>query len=377
LPLSSRSVISRTIKILDWVGNSIERLIVVGFELARRTLRRFDPRTYFERLRIKQITEGEVCKPTGKFLVFVLYARRDLPSFTANFVAALNNSPFNLIVVSNTQLAASARRDLLKNCCLLIERKNIGRDFGGYKDGISVVFRRFQNIERLVIANDSVFYIDNGLDRLVTALDGPEDFVGISEVFEHHYHVASFLISFGPRVLKDPVFRRFWANYLPLQTRMWAIMKGEGELTKRLIDAGYSPHVLCKAEHLLPILQRAGASEFKEAMQLFSQQVRGNLSLRAAKATGTAADLATAAVAEVLQTNQMHAAGFLFMKYLGLPLFKRDIVYRELFDLPEVKRIVADLGIPMQPEIIADLDGRFAPTPYNVFRRLLYRHGFI
>jgi hypothetical protein len=229
----------------------------------------------------------------------------------------------------------------------------------------------------LAIANDSVFYIDKGLNDLIEALDGPEDFIGVSEVLEHHYHVASFLISFGPRVLKEPVFRRFWTNYLPLQTRMWAIIKGEGELTKRLIDAGHRPHILFKAEHLLPILQGMDASEFKEAMKLFSQQVRDNLSLREAKANETAADRASAAVREVLQTNQMHAAGFLFMKYLGLPLFKRDIVYRELFVLSEVKHIVGDFGFATQHEIIADLECRSAPRPRNVLKRLLYRHGFI
>lgn len=377
MPLDSRALVSRTIGILDWVGNSVERVIVFGIELARRTLRRCDPRIYFEGARVKQITEGRACEPTGKFVVFVLYARSDLPSFTANFVAALNNSPFNLIVVSNTELTASARRDLLQNCCLLIERKNMGRDFGGYKDGISIAFRRFQNIERLVIANDSVFFIENGLDKLIKALDGPQDFIGISEVLEHHYHVASFLVSFGPRVLKNSVFLRFWADYLPIQTRMWAIIKGEGELTKRLMGAGYRPHILFKAEHLLPKLQSMDASEFRKATQLFSQQVRGNLSLRAAEVNVTANNRAAAAVEEVLKANQMHAAGFLFMKFLGLPLFKRDIVYRELFELPEVKRIVADFGMAMPCEIIDDLDRRPAPKAWNVLARLLYRHGFI
>ncbi len=260
---------------------------------------------------------------------------------------------------------------------MLVERTNIGRDFGGYKDGVGIVFRRFQNVERLIIANDSVFYIEEGLDRFLSALDGSEDFIGVSEVFEHHYHVASFLISFGPKVLKDPVFRRFWARYLPLQTRMWAIMEGEGELTKRLVNAGHRPHILFRAEDLQPKLQNLSASERDEATLLFPQKIRGVLSLHAGQAHASAIDYAAAAIAEVLQSNQMHVAGFAFMKFLGLPLFKRDIVYREQFTLSEVRRIMIDLSVAEQAEIVADLGRRSPPGRSNVFRRLLFRHGFV
>ena len=35
------------------------------------------------------------------------------------------------------------------HCLLLIERENVGRDFGGYKDGISVILQTFGFVERL------------------------------------------------------------------------------------------------------------------------------------------------------------------------------------------------------------------------------------
>jgi hypothetical protein len=73
----------------------------------------------------------------------------------------------------------------------------------------------------------------------------------------------------------------------------------------------------------------------------------------------------------------MHAAGFAFMKFLGLPVFKRDIVFRELFPIQEVRRIVTESGEPLEAEIIADLACRPPPSRFDVLRRLFYQHGFV
>jgi hypothetical protein len=162
---------------------------------------------------------------------------------------------------------------------------------------------------------------------------------------------------------------------------MWAILQGEGELTRCLMDAGHRPHILFKANHLLLKLQELSAPEVREAMALFPTEIRESLSAITEQPLGAtkaiANDFAKAAVKEVMERNQMHAAGFAFVKILGLPLFKRDIVYRELFPLQEVDRIVTALDEPMADEIIADLARRPPPGSFHVLRRLLYRHGYI
>jgi hypothetical protein len=78
-----------------------------------------------------------------------------------------------------------------------------------------------------------------------------------------------------------------------------------------------------------------------------------------------------------MQQNQLHIAGFLFVKYLGLPLFKRDIVYRELFSLAEAERAAEIASHSLDSEIRDDRARCVAPTRINVLRRLLYRDGLI
>ena len=380
---SAPSIIRALVNVSADVIGLVELGLAIGWETACRLTARLDPRLYSERRRIRAVAEGGACRPSQKVAVFVVYSRTRPPAFTTHIIAALNRRSFNIIVVSNGGLDRQSRAALLADCCLLIERENVGRDFGGYKDGIRIALQRFPQLQRLIIANDSLYFLPGRLDALVEALDGPEDFIGVSEVFEHHYHVASFLLSFGPGVVADPEFRRFWQGYRPLATRMWAILQGEGELTRRLMAAGHKPHVLFRAQQLLPKLRALGADEREAAMALFSRPMRqalmSVLSPPSAAVQPSPDGFATAVVEEVLARNQMHAAGLAFVKFLGLPLIKRDIVYREQFTLAEIEALASGLGLPaaLQGGIIADLDRRRPPQRRNVLRRLLYRHGFV
>jgi len=360
-------------------GYRIEQRFVEAVEVLRRVRYRLDRRLYSERRRIRSVTEGARRHGSNKFAVFVVHAPSGLPQFTLNFIAALDRASYNVVLVSNAKLDEAQKAALLRDCRILIERENFGRDFGGYKDGIAHTLRRFPHIERLIIANDSLYYLEPGLDRLTADLDGPEDFIGVSEVFENRYHVASFLLSFGPRVLADPAFREFWAGYRPINTRMWAVMQGECELSRRLMAAGHRPRVLFRAEALRAKLKDLGVSGLAEIGLLFPPAIRALLPPlgEPSSAAAPAQAFGAAVTEQVMARNQMHAAGFAFMKFVGMPVFKRDIVYRGLFPHEEASRVVKRLGLPMQAEIVADLARRRPPRRLDLLRRLLYRHGFI
>lgn len=335
----------------------------VVIEMIRRSFARLDPRLYFERLRIKRVVEGLLTNASGRYAVLVVYAQACPPMFTLNLIAALERAGYNIVLVSNGRLDHAATAELLNRCSLLVERANLGRDFGGYKDGIAITLRRFNNVKRLLLANDSVFYLDDGLDAVIGDLSGAGDFVGVAEAFEHAYHVASFLLSFGEPVLQDAAFRRFWKDYLPISTRMWTVIQGECALSNRLREAGHDPHILFTAGRLLDALRNANADEVRAL-------------LPASMRKGVSDDRFAESVTDYISTrNQMHAAGFLFTKFLKLPLIKRDIVYRELFSLADVERIAASQKVPMQTQILADFANR--PAPLGGVTRLLYEHGYL
>jgi hypothetical protein len=373
----------------------IEHTVVLAFEALQRLRARRDPRLHNERLRIRQVTEGEVCKNTDKFVVFVIYAEGALPQFTMNFVTAVRRSPFDLVAVANCPLTPEARRQLVENCCLLVERENFGQDFGGYKDGISVIQARFAQVQRIVLANDSVYYLKEGLDQLLAGLDGEDDFIGVSEIFDHHYHVASFLMSFGPRVLRSAAFRQFWKRYLPIGTRRWAIFWGEGALTAELLRAGFKPHVLFRAQALRPHLEAQNADALSHAAMLLPAVGRRLMAQRMRKwglrEQGRVLDAMAGGEAQVIPgdpqpvveaivdaieaRNQMHMGGFLFRKYLGLPIIKRDILFRQVHTPGEMERVLGDLDSPLRAEIMKDALRRGTTADFGFWRKLLARHS--
>jgi hypothetical protein len=353
----------------------------------QRLSNRLDPRVYSEAKRIRSVREGGQEKAGGKFFVLVLYCTDTLPAFTRTIIDAVARSPFNLVIVSNAQLTDDLAEELRGKSRLLVERNNIGRDFGGYKDGVAIVLRRF-DVERLVIANDSVFYLSDGLEDLLVKLDGPHDLIGVSEVYDHHYHVASFLMSFGRRVVESAAFREFWRGYKPLGSRRWAIFRGEGELSAQLLRGGFRPHILYRAVHLRPYLTNddavlpllplqvrawlAGGGEARSTTLLHKigialKWLRGS---PPAKPAGT--DLV---IDEIMGRNQMHAAGLMFRKFMGLPLIKRDLYYRDVYSIEDLAAVVADQPSGLREEIIADLRRRGNSQQLGVFGRLLHRHA--
>jgi len=114
-------------------------LIILPIELAMRIWYTLNPRVYFESLRIRGVTEGTAEKKDDVFFVFVLYSKHQLPKFTENGLDAIARSPHNLIVVTNLELAPLVKAKVIDKCYKLIERRNIGRDFGAYKDGVNFV----------------------------------------------------------------------------------------------------------------------------------------------------------------------------------------------------------------------------------------------
>ena len=374
----SKRVLVAILEALDWLRHIIEHGFVLTVEGLRRLGNRLVPSVYFESMRVKRVSEGHARKKSDKFVLLMLFPGERLPGFTMNFIDAIKRSDFNLVLVSNKALTPAMQSSLREHCLLLIERENIGRDFGGYKDGISVILRTFGFVDRLVIANDSVFYLRNGLDELVAGLDGPHDLIGVSEVFEHHYHVASFLMSFGRKLVDSPAFRTFWRRYRPLDTRRWAILQGEGRLSAALTGAGFDPHILYKAEHLRSHLPGRPAGEMLARLPYRVRRKLENVPAADDAATEPVSEvLADEIVAAVRARNQMHAGGFLFHKLLGLPIIKRDVVYRQVHSLDEVTSIVSDLDNPDRDEVLADFTRRGTPAHLNPLKKLFYRHSAI
>jgi hypothetical protein len=413
-------------------GDRIEfRTIIPIIEGIIRLWLHLNPRVYSLRLRIREISDGRAAAKSNKYIIFALYTRSELTPFILNLFAAVRRSGFNLVVVSSGKLNAQSKESILDSCYLLIERVNLGRDFGAYKDGLAVLMDRVSDIERLVLMNDSLFFFERGLDEIIKQLDSHHDFVGLTEVFQDHYHVQSFLLSFGSNVLQHRRFIRYWKKYRPIGTRRWSVHKGEVGLTRALTKAGFKPYILFHGAQLIELFRGRALSELLDAIGLLptffrakmysklqdlqteqqgqpaapigllSDALKGfgsytfddaamadlrdtninwlrNMSDRAIAMDKWAVDAVWREIVSTVTTrNQMHVGGFLFMKYLGLSMVKRDILYRTVYTIEDIYEILTKFDEPLRDEVIADLRRTGTVAHFGFLRRLLHRHGSI
>jgi hypothetical protein len=408
-------------------------LIIYPIEWLQRLWYHLDPRLYSEWLRIRRVTEGRVARKSNRFVLFVLYSPSSLPAFTQTVIDAVGRRGLNLVISTNAKITPTLRETLLYQCHLLIERADLGRDFGGYKDGISIIHKRIGTPDRLILLNDSLFYFAKGLDDLIAALDGEAPLIGMCEDHHLYYHVQSFALSFGSQVLTNRRFQNYWRKYRPVSTRRWAIGKGERGLTHRVLRAGFKPRIVYSAAQLLPHLKRRGYRDLLETIRLLPVTHREPLyrqvqELRAVKTTAPLPmldtlsrsvqrlqrleaagerELQSANVKEILSIsqasltlhdhheeratdsiaenivalvgdrNQIHFGGFLFVKYLGMPAIKRDLFFRELYSLDEIDEHLAFLPERLKEEILSDVRQKGTARLLSGLRKILYRHGSI
>jgi len=178
--------------------------------------------------------------------IFVLWQPGGLaPSalMTCDHLAAQGYVP---VAVSNAPLGEADRAALLARSALVIERPNLGHDFGAWRDVILLWARSgVLPAERLVLVNDSVWFPLAADDDLLSRLDadaGRHGFTGAIWMERpgrpHRAHFQSYLLMFGPGALGHPAFAAFWQGYLMSSRRASVLARGEKGLSRAMAAAG-------------------------------------------------------------------------------------------------------------------------------------------
>lgn len=161
-----------------------------------------------------------------------------LHDFVDHYVRQLADAGFAVVFVSNSpRLPPATVERLLPSCALVLRRANVGYDFGAYKDGIAEVPAP-ERLESLIVANDSVYGPFHPLGPIVARMDDGADVWGITDSWEHRYHLQSFFVLFRRPAVQSPAFAAFWRQVRYVQAKDWIIGKYEIGMTRELAEAG-------------------------------------------------------------------------------------------------------------------------------------------
>jgi len=214
--------------------------------------------------RMKVVYDG--LKPiTGEIAIYLVYAPTGLLNSHRDFLSLLAVDGITPVVVSNLPLSTGDRDQLLAQSAMVIERPNIGYDFGGYRDAILQLAPDLHKLERLYILNDSVWMVDAPQSWFEQARTAECDYVGATSHYglkrfnanefkelsweytptDPNFHYASYALAIGPNILQDPEFIEYWRKLRLSNDKKRTVRRGEVGLTRWVRDHGYSHCATC------------------------------------------------------------------------------------------------------------------------------------
>ncbi|MCF6430685.1 rhamnan synthesis F family protein [Leisingera sp. MMG026] len=304
-------------------------------------------RWYYDAFLARNIrcTEGAI--PAGpQPAVYLIFPSQGLQASHFLALRYLIDSGYAPVVVSNIPLSDEDRQRLSDVCWLCIERPNFGYDFGGYRDGLLAARARLEQIDRLVLLNDSSWFpLPGAGDWLKEAQALDADFAAAACNYGHprvdaenfrsinwgystagrNFQYCSYALMLSGRLMEDPGFLRFWQRFPLTNNKKFIVRRGETGLTQWVLAHGFSHGAVLKTADLDQRLAQLPREEIRRIAK--ETVIFGRPSLAALKARllsdGAQAEdylafiltaVATQGVSYTIPAYLHAEAGFAFLK---------------------------------------------------------------
>ena len=177
----------------------------------------------------------------------------DVRDHVLHHIRSLAEAGLSIVFVTNAGfLRPAAMSELQKTCAGVLVRRNVGYDFGAWREGFEVLQLPRPNTEMVVMANDSVYGPIRPLHDLVSTIDFTKaDVWGCTESWQTRYHLQSYLMAFSPRVVASDAWRNFWVTVRPTWSKVWLIRLYEIGLSQSLLKAGFTCRAIWSYQSLV------------------------------------------------------------------------------------------------------------------------------
>jgi hypothetical protein len=207
---------------------------------------------------------------TQRVVVLVLFQPKGLASSVQLTLDHLVAQGWSVVVVSNAPLSIRDAAIVTDRAALLLERPNVGYDFGGYRAGLRLLAHLGHRPERLILINDSTWFPlregDDTLHRMEALGAAMAGQIFRAEQGRGRDHLESHLLMFSPEALAHPVWARFWNGFVMSDDRVTTILRGEKGLSQALMSAGLRVVGLIGRESFLTCLDRLTDPDLRNVM---------------------------------------------------------------------------------------------------------------
>lgn len=181
--------------------------------------------------------------------VLLIYQPAGVLGSTLHTLGYLRRHGLAPIVVSNAPLSAEDIARLQAEAYLVIERPNIGYDFGGYREGVLTALSCLPELRALHVMNDSIWFPLGGCDDALTRVQNSDaDITGLYMNCRRRDHKKAYLQSyyyrFGPKIVRAPVFERYWRKMPLIDQKHSVVRKFEHRLASYFERSGFTVSAL-------------------------------------------------------------------------------------------------------------------------------------
>jgi hypothetical protein len=159
----------------------------------------------------------------------------------------------DVVFVTNSRKMKPQALEALKEISTgIIVRKNIGYDFGAWRDAVDFLELPRAETQEVILANDSVFGPLVPLGDVLRRLNYKKaDIWGLTESWQVRYHLQSFFLAFGPTALRAPAWRKFWDSVRPVPAKDYIVREYEIGITQAMMKGDLNCAALWDYEGLV------------------------------------------------------------------------------------------------------------------------------
>lgn len=225
--------------------------------------------------RTVRVIEGD--RPVApEVAIFLIYQPVDLLESLFLTLNHLNEKGMAVILVANHPIDAEKEALLRPHCFRMIERPNIGYDFGGYREGVLYGLRENLRMERLFLLNDSIWFPTIlETDLIETARERNADLFGVYESSDWgrtgRKYLHSYFLRFGRTLIASKAFADYWTRMPFFTSKALVIEYCEMSLTEAFRKQGFTVDTYFKASDLRAATNALSKEQLMHIARLFKE----------------------------------------------------------------------------------------------------------
>jgi hypothetical protein len=209
-----------------------------------------------------------------KIVIYLIYQPNGITNSVETTCKHFLTKGYAVLLIANHPISENDKSKLSPFVWRFVTRKNHGYDFGGYKDGIRLLWRWEITPSQLVIVNDSIWFpLYPNCDLIERMEHSNAQFVGAKRhtlanipdaEFEGFFESYFFLIK--KLVWQSNTFIEYWKNYISTSNKYLTVRRGERGFSSTIFRSKIASEGIYSRDRFMEIMSQQEAEILRKTL---------------------------------------------------------------------------------------------------------------